>query len=104
SRRRHTGCYRVWSSDVCSSDLAMAGWARYTSSYQAAPLGEGAASPTAAIADSVVRRPAAGVTSSARVSRRAARHATPQPATVTRPEEGRGGAGESRLSLPTQCE
>src|SRR5208282_6183447 len=25
SRRRHTRCYRDWSSDVCSSDLAMGG-------------------------------------------------------------------------------
>src|SRR6266852_4870397 len=25
SRRRHTRCYRDWSSDVCSSDLAVAG-------------------------------------------------------------------------------
>src|SRR6266542_3941891 len=27
SRRRHTRCYRDWSSDVCSSDLAVA-WMR----------------------------------------------------------------------------
>src|SRR5207245_5001011 len=27
SRRRHTRCYRDWSSDVCSSDLAVV-WAR----------------------------------------------------------------------------
>src|SRR5207245_6013088 len=25
SRRRHTSCYRDWSSDVCSSDLILAG-------------------------------------------------------------------------------
>src|SRR6266542_651748 len=26
SRRRHTSCYRDWSSDVCSSDLLLPGW------------------------------------------------------------------------------
>src|SRR3989337_1607747 len=26
SRRRHTRCYRDWSSDVCSSDLVMGGF------------------------------------------------------------------------------
>src|SRR5215470_1836888 len=26
SRRRHTRCYRDWSSDVCSSDLLDSGW------------------------------------------------------------------------------
>src|SRR3989337_3108425 len=28
SRRRHTRCYRDWSSDVCSSDLYSDDWAR----------------------------------------------------------------------------
>src|SRR6266852_5372859 len=26
SRRRHTSCYRDWSSDVCSSDLRIVSW------------------------------------------------------------------------------
>src|SRR6266852_2788792 len=30
SRRRHTRCYRDWSSDVCSSDLT---WARFSRSF-----------------------------------------------------------------------
>src|SRR5207245_6821327 len=28
SRRRHTRCYRDWSSDVCSSDLEVVGFVR----------------------------------------------------------------------------
>src|SRR5438128_7863454 len=28
SRRRHTRCYRDWSSDVCSSDLKFVTWVR----------------------------------------------------------------------------
>src|SRR5207245_3604631 len=32
SRRRHTRCYRDWSSDVCSSDLS-SGWMRKASTF-----------------------------------------------------------------------
>src|SRR6266852_8859556 len=39
SRRRHTRCYRDWSSDVCSSDLRAVGWAVGECSARSYPAG-----------------------------------------------------------------
>src|SRR5438128_6207915 len=44
SRRRHTRCYRDWSSDVCSSDLLGAGEGELLGTY-ARGFGDGAGDP-----------------------------------------------------------
>src|SRR5207245_8508822 len=44
SRRRHTRCYRDWSSDVCSSDLLLEAWragAPLVKLFPAAAVGPG---------------------------------------------------------------
>src|SRR5207245_5225022 len=46
SRRRHTRCYRDWSSDVCSSDLVMLALAGAASAQVVAPRVENVVIPS----------------------------------------------------------
>src|SRR5437660_7678759 len=72
ARRRHVGGPLAQTPIVTR---AIAGCARYSTSYQPAPRGDGTANPTAAIADSARKTAVPGVGTDSRAVRRSARHA-----------------------------
>src|SRR5207245_11801265 len=98
SRRRHTICYRDWSSDVCSSDLAAQAGGETAN-------GAGCCGPTAELAEEefeigfdpaeklIELRPVADVGRIARLERRAVRS---EERRVGKEGTGRGGAGCTR--------